>query len=346
MREGRQLVRDTSVFASEQRGRSWWCFSSTLCLLVAAVSVACLQVPWFVRLAASILIGLLHVRLFVIYHDYLHGAILQDSMIARVVFWCYGLITLAPPSIWRQTHDHHHRNNARRMTMDTVGTFPILTIDDYGKAGTGERFIYALSRHPLTIVLGYLSVFFYGFGIQALVQNPRRHIDAAVGVVLHVALLVWLCMIGLDMMLFVVVIPMSLASAFGAYLFYAQHNFPSAKIRPGTDWDYVVAALRSSSFIQMSPVMHWFTANIGYHHIHHLNHHIPFYRLPEAMASMEELQSPGTTSLKPAEILRCLKLNLWDPEEDRLVSFAEGRKKRCEQVVRLPLREKTSALGG
>jgi len=327
MREGRQLVRETSRFSSEQRGRSWWHLLSTLCIFVTLLWVACIDLPWFVRLAASVVAGLVHVRLFVIYHDYLHGAILTDSPVARVIFWSYGLITVAPPSIWKHTHDHHHRNNARRMGMETVGTFPIMTVDDYRKAGTGERFLYALSRHPLTLAFGYVTVFFYGFGIQALLLNPKRHIDAAVGVVLHVALVVWLAMIGLDVMLFAVIIPMSVAAGLGAYLFYAQHNFPAARIRPGADWDYVVAALHSSSFIQMSPLMHWFTANIGYHHIHHLNHHIPFYRLPEAMASMEELQSPGTTSLRPAEIVRCLRLKLWDPEKDRFVSFAEGRQK-------------------
>jgi omega-6 fatty acid desaturase (delta-12 desaturase) len=67
--------------------------------------------------------------------------------------------------------------------------------------------------------------------------------------------------------------------------------------------------------------MHWFSGNIGYHHVHHLNSHIPFYRLPEAMAGIEELQSPGTTSLRPRDVLSCLRLKLWDVEQERLVPF-------------------------
>jgi omega-6 fatty acid desaturase (delta-12 desaturase) len=306
-----------------------------------------MELPWFVRLAASIVAGLVNIRLFVIYHDYSHGAILQGSPVARVFFWAYGLLTIAPPSIWKHTHDHHHRNNMRRMGMEAVGTFPIMTTEDYRKAGTRARFIYALSRHPLTLAFGYVTVFFYGFGIQALLLNPKRHVDSALCVLVHLSLLVWLAMTAPALLLFAVVVPMTVASGLGAYLFYAQHNFPAAKVRPGADWDYVVAALRSSSFIQMSPIMHWCTANIGYHHIHHLNHHIPFYRLPEAMAAMEELQSPGTTSLKPAEIVRCLRLKLWDPDKDRFVGFAEGRK----AVYRAPAasfpvrkREKVSSL--
>ena len=72
----------------------------------------------------------------------------------------------------------------------------------------------------------------------------------------------------------------------------------------------------------MNPVLHWFTGNIGYHHVHHLNSRIPFYRLPETMAHLEELQSPGRTSLSPVDMYRCLRLKLWDPDQQRLVGFS------------------------
>jgi omega-6 fatty acid desaturase (delta-12 desaturase) len=71
----------------------------------------------------------------------------------------------------------------------------------------------------------------------------------------------------------------------------------------------------------MNPVLRWFTGNIGYHHLHHLNARIPFYRLSEAMARLEELPSPGVTTLSPRGVYRCLRLKLWDPDRRRLVSF-------------------------
>jgi len=72
--------------------------------------------------------------------------------------------------------------------------------------------------------------------------------------------------------------------------------------------------------------MQWFTGNIGFHHIHHLNVRIPFYRLPEAMATIPELQSPITTSLAPKDIVACFKAALWDEELQRMVSYREARK--------------------
>ncbi|MEZ4749742.1 MAG: fatty acid desaturase [Bdellovibrionota bacterium] len=118
-------------------------------------------------------------------------------------------------------------------------------------------------------------------------------------------------------------LPLYVSCMLGAYLFYIQHNFPSMQLRPREEWTFLFAALNSSSFMEGSAFVHWLTGNIGYHHVHHLNSRIPFYRLPEAMAAIPELQNPGRTSLRPREIVRCLKLKLWDPRRNRMVSFAE-----------------------
>ena len=113
--------------------------------------------------------------------------------------------------------------------------------------------------------------------------------------------------------------PHFIASAIGAYLFYAQHNFPGVSFSDNEGWTYEKAALESSSYLRTGRIMAWFTGNIGYHHVHHLNARIPFYRLPEVLRAIPELQEPKTTSLHPAEIVRCLRLKVWDVDEQRMV---------------------------
>jgi omega-6 fatty acid desaturase (delta-12 desaturase) len=71
--------------------------------------------------------------------------------------------------------------------------------------------------------------------------------------------------------------------------------------------------------MKMNPVMAWFTGNIGYHHIHHLNSKIPFYRLPEVMNHFTELQNCKTTSLAPKDIHACFKLKVWDQESNQMI---------------------------
>ena len=117
--------------------------------------------------------------------------------------------------------------------------------------------------------------------------------------------------------------PHLIAYAIGSYLFYAQHNFPGVSFNDKAGWTYEKAALESSSFLRTSRIMAWFTANIGYHHVHHLNAKIPFYRLPELVRDMPELRNPRITSLHPLDIFRCLRLKVWDTDLQRMIGLRE-----------------------
>jgi len=124
---------------------------------------------------------------------------------------------------------------------------------------------------------------------------------------------------GWQALLLTQLIPHFIACAVGSYMFYAQHNFPDVSFNDAAGWTYEKAAMESSSFMRTNRIMAWFTGNIGYHHIHHLNARIPFYRLPEVLKKIPELQTPKTTSLNPMEIIRCLRLKVWDVESQRMI---------------------------
>ncbi len=323
MRSGKELLIASRQYASEQRWKSWWHLWSTLALAVTFLTIACLDLPWFVCVSSSVLASLVLIRLFIIYHDYMHGTILSGSRVAGGILKLYGTLVLSPPHIWKHSHDDHHKNNARHFGP-TLGTFPVMSAADYAKASQGERFYYAMSRHPLTFLLAYLTVFAWDMCLHAFLINPRKHFDGAVAIVLHISVAVAMSFISIQALFLGMLLPMAIITCMGSYLFYAQHNFPGMIRHDGSEWDHVHAALQSSSFMQMGGIMHWFTGNIGYHHVHHLNAKIPFYRLPEAMAGIEELQSPTVTTLHPSDIVQCLRLKLWDPVANRLLTFREA----------------------
>jgi omega-6 fatty acid desaturase (delta-12 desaturase) len=228
-------------------------------------------------------------------------------------------VSLNPPSVWKRSHDHHHRNNSKSFGRN-IGSYPLWTVEDYEASSPWKRLRYATARHPLTMLFGYLFVFLLWMCVAPLLTNPRRHFDAGLSILVHVGLMRW-GFDEVDDMWLAGLIPFFVGSAVGAYLFFAQHNFPGAKLQTGLQWNYVAAALESSSFIRMGRLLRWFTGNIGYHHVHHLNARIPFYRLPEAMDAIEALQAPTTTSLWPRDILACLQLKLWDTRSQQLVPW-------------------------
>ena len=320
-RTDKALIDATRPYSQENRTLSWWVMLSTMLMLIVTLVAAASAPWWYVRLPLSILGALLIVRNFIVYHDYLHGAILRKSWFARALMYAYGVWVLNPPRVWRQTHNYHHAHTAK-LVGSHIGSYATMNLDMWAKASAAERLMYRIVRHPITIALGYLTIFLYGMCISSFLRNPRRHWDSLLAIILHVAQSYFIySYFGLTAYLYGLLIPMAIGCALGAYLFYAQHNFPDVDIQPRESWSYTKASLESSSFMEMNPMLHWFTGNIGYHHVHHLNPSIPFYRLPEAMAGVPELQNPPKTSWMPSDIIACFRLKLWDPEQRRMVGY-------------------------
>ncbi len=325
-RTGPDLILATKPFAKDSTFESWWHILSTAALLLAALAGTHWNFNFAAKATCSLLSGLLLLRLFVIYHDQQHHAILPRSRAAEVLMRVFGVLALSPSSIWRSSHNHHHSHNSK-LRGSHIGSFPIMTREQYGKSSASARLKYLFMRHPLTILFGYVFVFLFGMCIAPFLNNPKEHWDSLVALILHVLIGVALTYFwGWQALILTQTIPHFVAYAIGSYLFYAQHNFPGVRFADKAGWTYANAALESSSFMVTGPVMAWFTANIGYHHIHHLNARIPFYRLPKVALEIPELRTPKLTSLHPAEILRCLRLKVWDVEAQRMVGLREARR--------------------
>ncbi len=183
-------------------------------------------------------------------------------------------------------------------------------------------------RHPLNILFGYLTIFMYSFCINSIVNSTRKHLDCGLALLLHFSFGAVLVIYGGWSAVFLtLVIPHFIACGLGSYLFYVQHNFPGARFKLMSSWDYAHAATFSTSYFKMNPVMRWFTGNIGFHHVHHLNSRIPFYRLEEALHNIPELKDATTTSFSLKNIYGCLRLKLWDPETNEMIGLRELNKK-------------------
>jgi acyl-lipid omega-6 desaturase (Delta-12 desaturase) len=325
-RMGKALIEATRAFTCECKLTSWWHVLSTLALFIGCtvLLVRPLYIP--LRLGLAALDALAIMRMFMLYHDHLHGSLLRDSVMARAIFWPFGLLIMAPPKMWRETHNYHHAHTAK-LVGSHIGSYPVMTTHWWASATPGERGKYRFVRHPATIFFGYYTAFMLEMCALSFLRNPRKRWDSLLALLLNWTLSgLVIGFFGFATFFYAYFLPHFIACATGAYLFYAQHNFPEVVIQRRDQWEYDRAALHSSSFMEFGPLLVWFSANIGYHHVHHLNPSIPFYRLPEAMEAIPELQTPGKTALSPRSIAECFKLNLWDPEQGRMVAYPS----RCE----------------
>jgi len=321
IRTGVELILATKPFAFDDTLKSWWIILSTTVLWLAAMTGTFWNLHPLGQIVCSVLSGLLMLRMFVIYHDQQHHAILPKSKVAEGFMNVFGILALSPSSIWRSSHNHHHNHNSK-IKGSHIGSFPIMTKAHFLKASPKARWLYLFTRHPLTIGLGYITVFLQGMCLLPFLRKPKAHFDCLLALLVHAGIAgLLLHFTGWSGLLLTQTLPALITFGLGSYLFYAQHNFPTVSFYEKGGWTYERAALDSSSFLKTGPVMGWFTGNIGYHHIHHLNARIPFYRLPEVLAAIPELQMPKTTSLGPLEVMRCLRLKVWDTELQRMVAL-------------------------
>lgn len=325
VRIGRELLKATAPYAVESVGRSWRLVASTFALLIGSMCGAAFAPVWPLRLLFSLLTALLMVRAFITYHDYMHGAILARSRLAWLLFRIYSALSLTPPRSWKLSHNYHH-GHVGQISDAGVGAFPILTTQMWQEASRAARIRYRVVRHPLTVLTGYFTIFFLSITLLPLLSKPARHWDSLLALLGHGILITVLWVFGgFATAFFVVLLPMTVASMLGSYLFFAQHSYKRMHIISKDAWTFYRAAMESSSYMQLNKLMQWFTGNIGYHHIHHLNVRIPFYRLPEAMREIPELQSPVTTTLAPRDIRDCFACCLWDEDHQRMVSYREAK---------------------
>ena len=108
-----------------------------------------------------------------------------------------------------------------------------------------------------------------------------------------------------------------MAAIMGVWMFSLQHRFEGALwAREGT-WNAEAASLGGSSHLVLPRVLQWFTGNIGFHHIHHLDPRVPNYRLEACHRSDASFAQAPTVTLWQG--LSAMGYCLWDEERQTLI---------------------------
>jgi omega-6 fatty acid desaturase (delta-12 desaturase) len=124
----------------------------------------------------------------------------------------------------------------------------------------------------------------------------------------------------------------SLAAGAGIILFTVQHNFAHSYASDTKHWDYDTGAIEGSSFLILPRWLNWFTANIAYHHIHHLSAKIPNYCLIGCHNEDRHLFA-DVTRVKLSQVPNALKYILWDTRAQQIISVAEYRQQMNQAVM-------------
>ena len=299
-------------------------FAPFITLWVLACWVA--NYSYIAAFLLSVLNGLFLLRLFCIQHDCGHGSFFGNRTVSDWVGRGLGVVTLTPYDVWRRTHSIHH-SHAGDLDHRGIGDIMTLTTEEYHQRTAFGRFMYRAYRHPIVLFgLAPTYLFILQNRLPLGLMDQRKYWVSAMGTnVAIVAILSLIYYFGGFQALFLVFLPTTLiAASIGMWLFYVQHQFEETHWDQGADWQLHEAALHGSSHYDLPPILRWFTANIGIHHVHHLYARIPFYRLPEVLRDHQELVNFSRLTL--LQSLKCASLDLWDEKSRKLVSFATAHK--------------------
>ncbi|QJU59734.1 fatty acid desaturase [Sphingomonas sp. AP4-R1] len=302
-------------------------------LTITAVPLVALWLTAMLLVRAQIWAGLLLtipagcflLRLFMIQHDCGHGSFFRSRKANGWLGRAIGVLTLTPYEFWRRAHAQHHAGTGN-LDRRGVGDIDTLTLAEYRRLSPWGQLRYRMYRNPVTLFL--LGPAFQFLLVHRLPTGPawksRQLWISVMGTNVAIAALVGGLIFAFGAPAFFLVhLPVILiAATIGIWLFYIQHQFEQTSWDHADGWSFQKAALEGSSYYELPPVLRWFSANIGVHHVHHLCSTIPFYRLQNVLRAAPQLREMSRLTLRQS--LKTISLTLWDERSRRLISFREA----------------------
>jgi omega-6 fatty acid desaturase (delta-12 desaturase) len=324
--EAKRWMKVLSAYCDPDPKRSIFEFAVSIVpfTLLWVAQLICVQRGMWWGMVLTIPTAMFLVRLFMIQHDCGHGSYFRSKRANNALGRFIGVLTLTPYDYWRLTHAEHHAStsNLDRRGMGDVDT---LTVDEYRALPRGKRLAYRFKRHPLVMLgLGpiYVFVLRHRLPLGLIKRGEAPWLSTMLTNLAIAGLIVGVGeSVGYGTLL-TVQVPLTLMSAaMGIWLFYVQHQFETTYWAHDEEWSFYAGSLLGSSHYELPPILRWFTANIGVHHVHHLVSRIPCYRLGDTVKDHPELRAMSRLTLRQS--VGCFRLALWDEAKQRLVSFRD-----------------------
>ncbi len=305
--------------------------------------------PWLLLPIAG-LMSLFLLRSFSLMHDCGHFSLFGSVLVNRIFGFLLGVLNALPQYPWSRGHAYHHKHNGNWERYR--GPAAVLSVEQFEALSPLRQKLYVMLRHPVMLLPG---------GFLYLIVKPRLQLLFGLLTFIPCAL-VWLCsgqwrrviaceskfwytrgefidiffnnilviggwylcgeLMGHAFFWALYAPVMMLTAAVFICIFYIQHNFEDSYAHGDKDWDYLKGALEGSSYFKLPAIFNWFTADIGYHNIHHISAHIPNYRLAACHRANAHLLT-DVTVLRIRDIPKCSKYILWDAAHDKLITVAD-----------------------
>jgi omega-6 fatty acid desaturase (delta-12 desaturase) len=277
--------------------------------------------------------GLALGRIFIIQHDCGHKSFTAKQWLNDTIGTICSFLTIIPYKYWAKSHDFHHAHNGQLETSD-IGDFECLTTEQYAALNWKKKLRYRVYRSPMYILtLGgpmYVTIFNrFRFLKSEYFEKVKNNVTVN-NILFFVIYIILGWLMGWKNFFAVQFINIAFFGILALWFFYVQHQYAEVYKEGKENWNYLLSAIRGSTFYKLPSFLHFMTGNIGYHHIHHLSPSIPFYNLRKCSIENPVFQK-YCVPITLTESFKTIFANLWDDDAKRMISFSDFKKKQSSR---------------
>jgi omega-6 fatty acid desaturase (delta-12 desaturase) len=260
--------------------------------------------------------ALTFVRLFILFHDMAHNNYFPNSKLNNFIGLLTGIIVFTPLSFWKKGHNNHHKHS-NNIDEKQFSQTCALDINKYEALSYYKKLQYKLSYGKYNLFT--TTPILYFIIIHKIYANFYENI-------LQFLWIIFLYFYINTRQLYIICISYILAGMFGFLLFHMQHTFDNVYRADNKLWSFDNNGLYGSSFLQIPWYLTFFTCNIEYHHIHHLNTQVPCYNLRKCHEESGDIFSK-VKRLYLSDILNSYKYSLYDNNKKIFLDVYNYKKK-------------------
>lgn len=317
-------------------------------------AIEALAVSYWLAGGLIALLILFIMRVFMMMHDAGHGCLFVSPWQNSIAGYIMGVMCGVPEYVWSKHHAYHHATNGNWEKYR--GPLAVLSSTEFSKLSEKKQksyingrnillaplagFMYFIFTPRFTWLKGSIQFFFFALkrrfkkqpaSYQSICDSFETNFWADWKEYRHMAynnltlisLIVFGCWyFGIAPFMTVYLIALSISGGLGIILFTVQHNFEDSYAVDTENWDYNTAAIEGTSYFDLPKILHWFTADIGYHHVHHLSARIPNYKLRECHEEYEHLFKEVPV-VKLKDVSKSFKYILWDEASGRMITVEQ-----------------------
>ena len=285
---------------------------------------------WSILLTAAL--GVINafflVRIFIIQHDCGHQSFTKSKQLNNLIGRVCSLFSFIPYRYWAKTHNFHH-GHCGQLEVRDIGDIPTITVKEYQERSAWGRLKYRIWRNPIvTFVIAPIYYFIVScryptFNFGNWKKWTKEIVKDNFWITTSYILVGWL--VGWQKFLLIQVTLVVLFGIIAFWFFYVQHQHEMSYKQWKKNWQFILSAIKGSTYYKLPKMFHWLTGNIGYHHIHHLSSLIPNYNLEKCFKE-NAILSKYVTSISFTESLKLMYNKLWHEDQQRMISFTEFRR--------------------